>query len=117
MLDDAYRPGTLLTSTPESKLLRGVGEENVLTLTSYHRGEPALTFRFHTKASHLVGIAEADLTDSTVVGRLHSAPEDAPLQGTLQIVAFAYGDGASYLYSASSNHLEIQCKVLEIFER
>ena len=115
-LDEVYGPGRILTSTPESRFVWAPGGENEITLTSYHRSEPGLTFRFHSTSDHLVGIAKGDFTEDTVVEQLLSVPEDAEFEATIEIVAYAYGNRATYLYSASSNHLQFQCRILEISE-
>jgi hypothetical protein len=113
-LDVVFRAGRILTSTLESRFVRVAGGEDELALTSYSRPEPKLTFRFHSASSHLVGIAEGDLTEEVITRRLLSAAEDARYQGAIEIVPYAYGDRATYLYSSSRNRLQIQCKILRL---
>jgi|WetSurMetagenome_2_1015567.scaffolds.fasta_scaffold262799_2 hypothetical protein len=113
-LAQVYRPGVILASAQEGDLLRVAGEEPELMVAAQQDGEPTLTFRFHTVSNHLVGIAETDFTDEEVARQLLSIPVGARLRGRIEIVAYEYGDGATFLYSTTGNHLEIQCKLLEI---
>lgn len=113
-LDEVYRPGTILSSTQTSRFMQVRDGEDELTLTSFLRSEPRLTFRFHSASNHLVGIAADDYTDEAVVQRLLSTPPDTAFAGRIAIVAYAYGDRATYLYSSSKNHLQVQCKILEL---
>lgn len=114
LLDGFYRPGSIVTNGPTAHFFRVPGGENELALTSYDRAAPKLTFRFHSSVSHLVGIAAADLTDQSVVDLLDAASDGTKWQGTLQLAEYAYGDGATFLYFPANDHLQIQCKVLEI---
>lgn len=113
-LAQVYRPGVILASAREGDLLRVAGEEPALVLAAQQNGEPKLTFRFHTVSNHLVGIAETDFTDEVVARQFQSIPEGTRLRGRIEIVAYEYGDGATFLYSTTGNHIEIQCKLLEI---
>jgi hypothetical protein len=113
-LSQVYRPGSILASAREGDLLRVAGEESELMLAAQQDDEPKLTFRFHTASSHLVGIAETDFTDEAVARQLLSVPEGARLRGRIEIVAYKYGDGATFLYSTTGNYIEVQCKLLEI---
>ncbi len=113
-LDQTYRPGSILASAGRGDLLRVTGEESELMLAAPQDDEPKLTFRFHTASNHLVGIAEADFTDEAVARQLLSIPESTRLRGKIEIVAYKYGDGATFLYSTTGNYLQIQCKLLGI---
>lgn len=113
-LEQAYRPGVILASAGQGDLLRAAGDECALTLASSQDDEPTLTFRFHTASSHLVGIAETDFTDEALARQLLSISENTRLRARIQIVAYEYGDGATFLYSAANNRLQIQCKLLEV---
>lgn len=113
-LEQAYRPGEILASAEERDLLRLPGEEFGLMLAAPQDDEPTLSFRFHTVSNHLVGIAEMDFTDEALVRRFLSIPEGTRLRARIQIVAYKYGDGATFLYSATTNRLQIQCKILEV---
>ena len=111
-LTQAYAPGTILKSTTLRHFAPLAGGEQELTLTDYDRTAPALTFRYHDEKNHLVGIAESDFTDSTLAARISAMTPGLEFDGAIQIVAFEYGDGPSFLYSRATNHLEVQCRVL-----
>ncbi len=111
-LTQAYAPGTILKSTALRHFAPLAGGEQELTLTDYDRTAPALTFRYHDEKNHLVGIAENDFTDSTLAARIGAMTPGLEFDGAIQIVAFEYGDGPSFLYSRATNHLEVQCRVL-----
>jgi hypothetical protein len=113
-LSQAYRPGLILASAREGDLLRVAGEEFELMLVAQQADEPKLTFRLHTSSNHLVGIAATDFTDEVIARRLLSFPESTRLRGRIEVVAYEYGDGATFLYSSTGDFLQIQCKLLEI---
>lgn len=112
-LDLIYRPGVRVASAPEARFVRAPGGACELEIPSSAAG-PRVTFRFHTAADHLVGVAEEDLTDAGIAARLQAMPEGARLAGLIEIIPFPYGDGAAFLFLPASGHLQIQCKVLEI---
>jgi hypothetical protein len=112
-LDREFAPGTRLASEEGLSFVKERGDGNELALASW-AGETRLTFRFHTAASHLVGVSEQDWTGEALAEAWASFPEGALLSGILEVVAYPYGDGPSYLYSAAAGHLQIQCRVLEI---
>lgn len=113
-LDEVYAPGTIISTSAERHFLRATPEATELALSNYLRPAPKLTFRFHTGEEHLIGVDPANFTDDQSFGIIAGASAEVPLQGTIQIIAYAYGDGPSYLYSSSENHLQVQCRVLEI---
>lgn len=114
MLDESFRPGRFVRSDASRRFLRVAGGANELILSSWPGGNPWLTFRFHTADDRLVGIAGADLTNRTIADRCLSNREGAFFHGTIEIVPFAYGDGAAWLYYPSNNHLQIHCRIVEI---
>jgi hypothetical protein len=114
ILEKRFPPGTIVRSDSASWFMRVAPNINQLILASDLEGDPTLTFRFHTPADHLVGIAESDWSDEDVANRCHSAPEGVVFRGALQVVPFRYGDGAGFLYHASTNSIELQCKVLSL---
>lgn len=114
LLDSFYAPGTILTTGPEQTFL-AAGEEE-LTLSSYRRDAPKLTLRFHTASEHLVGVDSTDYTGEEWASHLKENPE-ANFDGMIQMIEYAYGDGPTYLYFPSENHLQLQCKVLELSTR
>lgn len=117
LLDDHYRPGMTVRSDSANPLTSDAPRENHLVLAAQSTDTLVLTFRFHTADNHLVGISEADRTDEALAVRCNTAPDGTLFVGVLQIVEFAYGDGPTYLYHPSRNHLEVQCKLLEIDRR
>ena len=112
-LDLIYRPGARIASAPEARFVRAPGGACELEIPSTAAG-PRVTFRYHTAADHLVGVAKEDLTDAAIAARLQAMPEGARLAGTVEIIPFPYGDGAAFLFLPASAHLQIQCKVLEM---
>jgi hypothetical protein len=115
-LSSFYPPGTLLTTGPDQAFLAAGEGTPELTLSSYGRGAPKLTLRFHTASEHLVGVDSTDYTGEEWARYLKENSEGA-FDGTVELIAYAYGDGATYLYSPSENHLQLQCKVLELSTR
>lgn len=113
-LGERFPPGLVVRSDSLSRFLRADQGENELILTSQPEGAPRLSFRFHTAANRLVGIADTDMTDEGLADWCRSAPAGAAFDGELEIVAFAYGDGPTFLYHASSNTIELQCRVLAV---
>ena len=109
ILDKHFGPGTVLRSGTECGFTLLVGGEHELVLRS-SEGEPGLTFRFHVPGDRLVGIADADLTDEQVA----AAVQGGAAVTAIQIAAYAYGDGPTYLYFPTGNRLQIQCRILEI---
>lgn len=114
ILDHAFRPGRIVRSDGPRSFLRGASGANEIILSSWQGEDPRLTFRFHTIGDHLIGIAETELTDETIADRCRSLPEGASFDGVIEIVPFAYGDGAAYLYSPASRHLQVQCRIVAI---
>ncbi len=113
-IDNYYSPGTIVRSDSTTKFIRAAGGDNELMLTSHTGDRPRLTFRFHTSENHLIGIAESDLTDFRLSAIVSIAPENAEFSGAIEIVRFAYGDGPAYLYSSTSHHLQVHCRILEL---
>lgn len=112
LLEETYRPGRILTTTPTVGLIRAEGPDNELTPETFRGSLPSLTFRFHTSRSRLVGIADHDLTEAAVLEPLTATLDSTAFHGAIQIVGYPYGDGASFLWSASEQVLQVQCKVL-----
>ena len=75
---------------------------------------PRVTFRFHTAGRHLVGVAELDFTVDDLVADYRSAPEGTSFSGVLEVIEFKYGDGPTYNYFPTGNHLQIHCRVLSL---
>jgi hypothetical protein len=115
-LSSFYPPGTLLTTGPDQALLAAGEGTRELALSSYSRGAPKLTLRFHTASEHLVGVDSTDYTGEEWAKYLKENSEST-FDGTVQLITYAYGDGEVYLYFPSENHLQLQCKVLELTAR
>ena len=115
LLSEAYRPGTVLRSGSNRRFTRVDDTSQMLALTDFGRDTPLLALRFHTQDDHLVGIAEADFTDPANAAKIAELAAGLPFDGAVQVVAWEYGDGPSYVFSRSSRVLEVQCKVLEVY--
>lgn len=117
-LDAFYSAGLVITSGPERAFLASSDDESPaeLSFSSYARESPRLTLRFHTMTEHLVGVDTADYSDESWTEFLAAHP-GAVLDGTVQLIAYPYGDGPTYLFSQTENHLQLQCKVLELSVR
>lgn len=116
LLGERYPPGVIVTSDSLSWFIRAPSGENEMILAPHRPGDPMLTFRFHTTDDHLVGISESDLTEKSLADRYRSAAAGTRFQGALEVVAFAYGDGPTFLYHASNNRVEVHCRILAIAE-
>ncbi|MGD9368472.1 MAG: hypothetical protein PVH87_22425 [Desulfobacteraceae bacterium] len=73
---------------------------------------PTVGYRFHTASRHLVGIAKKDFTLQQVAEQAFGA---GGIGCELEIVAFAYGDGASFLYNRHAHHIQVHCRILRIW--
>ncbi|MFN0149217.1 MAG: hypothetical protein ACKVU1_00730 [bacterium] len=113
-LEERFPPGLVVRSDSTSRFLRADEAQNELRLTSPPEGAPRLSFRFHTAADRLVGIADSDMTDEGLADWCRSTPAGTAFGGELEIIPFAYGDGPTFLYHASSNTIELQCRVLAV---
>jgi hypothetical protein len=105
-----YYPGVIVDGLRSPGLLRRAGLDAELALPAPDSGGTAITFRFHTAGNHLVGIAESDYTDETLARRFTALPV-GEARACVRVIAYAYGDGAAFLYSPSSRHLEIECRL------
>ncbi len=109
ILDKHFGPGTVLRSGTGCRFTLMAGDQHELVLGT-GEGEASLTFRFHVPGDRLVGIAEADLTDE----RIAAAVLGGAAVTAIRIARYAYGDGPTYLFFPASNHLQVQCRILEI---
>ncbi|UCG81254.1 MAG: hypothetical protein JSV60_02945 [Desulfobacterales bacterium] len=115
VLERAFKPGKILKSNHLCQFIRtDACGENELALTCYLTPLPLLTFRFHTAANHLVGISTTDLTEKRLANEYFSAATGARFEGTLEIVTYKYGDGPSYNYYFTGNHIQVHCRILDI---
>lgn len=128
VLDRELVAGRILKTTPDCLLMLSISGENELTPVCYPAGAPVKTkegegqlprvaFRFHTSATHLVGVAEKDFTSGQVVADCLSAPPGTIFSAVLEIVAYKYGDGPTYNYYPTSNQLQVHCKFLDLKPR
>lgn len=108
-----FAPGHRVRVDDQRGWRRLAGGEQELYFGPADESAPRLSFRFHTVDDHLVGIAEADFTDSRLAARVLARPPGAVGDETLEIVAFDYGDGESFLFDEAANRLQVQCRILE----
>ena len=108
----------MLTTTGSCRLVRtALSEENELDLSCDSPGKaslPLLTFRFHTPASHLVGISPADFTEEGIASEYRSAVPGTVFEGIIHTVAFLYGDGTTYNYFAGRGVIQVHCRLLTL---
>ncbi len=115
VLNSAFKPGRILKSNHLCQFMRtDACGENELVLTCYLTSSPLLTFRFHTAEKHLVGICDTDFTENRFASEYCSAATDTRFEGTLEIVAYRYGDGPSYNYYFAGNHVQVHSRILDI---
>ena len=103
ILDEAYAPGTLLSTTERASLIRVPLEEHGLAFSSYALEAPSIVFRFHSESAQLIGIDPADHSDPAIVEIYANAPAGQRWQGLLEVISYPYGDGASSRQSASGS--------------
>ena len=117
-LDQDFPLERILATTESCLLLRSpLGEENELVLSCDHAEKdslPLLIFRFHTQASHLVGISPGDFTADEPAAEYLAAGPGTAFEGTLKIVAFRYGNRPSFNYSAGRGIIQVHCRILTL---
>lgn len=132
VLENAYPAGTIVLTDSTTAFSRIPDSPNELVLAKFmpvdeeflgddnpsgtpvHAPVPQLSFRFHTPSDHLVGVSPLDMTEVGLAKVVHDAPGGATFEGVLQVVAFAYGDGSTFLDNASAHRIEVHCKILDI---
>lgn len=98
LLPECYKTREIYRNTPE----KGVEEF------------PLITFKFHTKKNHLIGILQKDYT--------HQKFEDIYRKSTykdrffikIKIIYYKYGDGPTCNYFRDKNQLQVHCKILDM---
>ncbi len=111
LLADRFPPGRIIESERSHPFrITSLGENEL----SFDLLPASIGFRFHTAEDHLVGIAEADWTSPSVATILHTTPPGNPVDGSVEIIPFAYGDGPAFSYSPSTGRLHVHCRVVEI---
>ncbi len=114
VLEETLVPGVRLGTDSTAHFTRAAKSEDELEFVPSPDGGTRLSLRFHTGPDHLVGIAERDYTEPRLAARVASAPAGTLFRGTVEIVPFAYGDGAAWLYFEKENHVQVQCRIIEI---
>ena len=118
LLEEQFHAGRIFTTTGSCGLVRTASsQENELVSSCDFPGKeslPLLTFRFHTAANHLVGIAPADYTAENIAAEFLSAPPGTVFEGTLETILFRYGDGTTFNYSAKRGVVQVHCRLLTL---
>jgi hypothetical protein len=112
LADEWFTPGTRVQSTAQSGWRVLPGGEQELYFGSPEERLPTLSFRFHTDSDHLIGIRPDQYTDEDLARRILALPPGESRTETLEVIPFAYGDGASFLFDEEQNRLQVQCRVL-----
>ncbi|MBN1826669.1 MAG: hypothetical protein JW958_10410 [Candidatus Eisenbacteria bacterium] len=111
ILNETIRPGAALRGGGDCPFLRAPDAKNELVLSCFVHDELRLTFRFHTAASRLVGIADDDLTPDSLAALIAASPEGALFPAEIRFIPFSYGDGDAFLYHGAENRLDVPCRV------
>lgn len=124
-LSHALDPGRVIRTAPGCMLVRNDWcAANELMLTCHLDDDlqssdgsgllPQVVFRFHTDQDHLVGIDPEHYTPGQIADIYQNTPIGTVFTGTVEIIPFRYGDGPSFLYSASELRLQIHCRILAL---
>jgi hypothetical protein len=124
-LTSALPPGTRLETSPGCLLVRTPGcGPNELALTCHAEEEappdgeapapPLVVFRFHTAGEHLAGVDPDDYTQASLDDVYRGSPGGTLFAGSVELVAFRYGDGPAFLYDATQHRLQIHCRLLAL---
>jgi len=118
LFEEQFPAGRIFTTTGSCRLVRtALSEENELVLSCDFPGKeslPLLTLRFHTSASHLVGISPADFTEEGIASEYLSAGPGTVFEGVITTIAFRYGDGTTYNYFAGRGVIQVHCRLLTL---
>jgi len=124
MLDRELRPGRTFVLPGGGRCVRGEGGAQELRIDrgadndrDVSAGMPRLVARFHTKADKMVGIGAQGITGEGVLRAFKSIPAGREVAARIQMVAFEYGNGSCFHYSASGHVLVMHCRLLEIGRR
>jgi hypothetical protein len=112
LADEWFAPGTRVQSTAQTGWHVLPGGDHELYFGAPDERLPTLSFRFHTESEHLIGIQPDQYTDEDLARRILARPPGESGTETLEVIPFAYGDGASFLFDEEQNRLQIQCQVL-----
>jgi len=126
LLDQHLQPGIVYKTGSKCKLIKtDHSNQNELVPTcgiygylgniaEENRESPILRFRFHTEEHHLVGVSSGDFTQDTVAEPYNAAESGTIFEGAIRIVKYDYGDGASFVYNRTENHIQVHCVLLEL---
>jgi len=124
MLDREFLPGRTFVLPGGVRCVRGEagaqelwidrGPDNARDVSA---GMPRLVARFHTKANKMVGIGSQGLTGEALLRAFRSIPAGREVAARIQMVAFEYGNGSCFHYSASGHAVVMHCRLLEIGRR
>jgi hypothetical protein len=118
LLEEQFPAERILATTGSCRLVwTALSEENELELScDFPEKEslPLLTLRFHTSANHLVGISPSDFTEEGIAREYLSAAPGTVFEGIIKTIAFRYGDGTTYNYSASRRVIQVHCRLLTL---
>lgn len=128
LLDQHFQPGIVYKTYSKCRLIKMEHlNQNELVPTSGICGyagndvgkkkkkSPVLTFRFHTKKNHLIGVS--DFTHDNFASLYNAADPGTIFEGTIRIVEYDYGDGASFVYNRTEGRIQVHCVLLELYER
>ncbi len=124
MLDREFRPGRTFVLPGGNRCVRGDGGAQELRIDrgsdnahDVSAGMPRLVARFHTKTDKMVGIGAQGLTGEAVLRAFRSLPAGREVAARIQMVAFEYGNGSCFHYSASGHVVVMHCRLLEVERR
>lgn len=126
LLGAVLRPGVMVSGDRECPFRKtGSGRSREFVLACYP-GEslkravcnaqslPEVVFMFHTASDRLVGIPDDALTDDETAGKFMALEEGAPFTGSLELVAYAYGEGPTFTYLSTSARLLVHCRLVQV---
>ncbi len=126
LLETGFPPGRILRASQSGLFMKapggsnlffaGGGQKRTLHLSLKEEGGkdiylPLVLFRFHTSKNHLVGVSRADYSDIAIEKKFKGLPPGTEFTGSLRIIEFKSGDGATFTFSPVENALYIHCKI------
>jgi hypothetical protein len=112
LADEWFAPGTRVQSVTDQRWHLLEGGEQELYFGLADAGSPTLSFRFHTEDVHLIGIEPEYYTDPRLAKLILERSLEEPGAESLEVIPFAYGEGASFLFDEDQNRLQVQCRIL-----
>lgn len=111
LADTWLPPGTVVRPAPGTPLRVIEATDHEVAVSAATKAPPRLTFRFHTRDEHLIGIDPTDFTDDAVAAAvLDGSARDVELV----VVPFAYGEGPGFLFDAEQRRIQVQCRVRQV---